>query len=287
MTETSPAAEASGIRALRIRFVEHLREGVAPLETFAHPRRCHAVAEATTPDDLVQPSTAASSLDDLRLLMVPSGSATPIEWQRRAEEWMHGGSTSGSQPTIDLLLRSERVLWRPGQAVIVGMPERCDELLPGLVQFAFYEQELRKLERGLDADWDIAQADIALTHGVGKEALARQGHVNTLTTRSSVRRMQFARLEPCLEKPSITLASPARRLAGELAAQAEVVERLHWVDDKLEVYEDLYELANDRLSEFAYFVREYRLEAWIIVLLVVECVLMSVELWLMFRGGGR
>jgi uncharacterized Rmd1/YagE family protein len=73
-------------------------------------------------------------------------------------------------------------------------------------------------------------------------------------------------------------------LARELAAQAEVVERFHWVDDKLEVYDDLYELANDRLSEFAYFMREYRLEAWIIVLLLVECVLMSVELWLLLRG---
>ena len=284
MPDTPPTADASGIRALRIRFVSHLPEGVKPLESFVHPHRCFAIAGAASPSELVQASAAADPLADLRVLLLPAGSVTPFEWQQRAEEWMHGPAAGGSPPTIDLLVRSERVLWRPGQAVIVGVAERCDELLPGLVQFAFYEQELRKLEQGLDADWDTAEADIPLTHSIGREALERRDHVDAMTRRTSVRRMQLARLESCLEKPSIALASPARRLAGELAVQAEVLERLHWADDKLEVYEDLYELANDRLSEFNYFAREYRLEFWIIILLLAEVVLMLVEIWLMVRG---
>src|SRR5260221_7082389 len=105
--------------------------------------------------------------------------------------------------------------------------------------------------------------------------------------RRTRRRMRFARLEPCLEKASIALAGPARRLATELAVQAEVIDRLGSLDDRLEVCEDLYELANDRLSEFTYFHREFRLELWIIVLLVAEVVVMSVELWLTIRGEQR
>jgi hypothetical protein len=223
-------------------------------------------------------------LIDLSVLLLPAGSATPFEWQRRAEEWMRPDPATGGPPTIDLLVRSERVLWRPGRAAIFGAPERCDELLPGLVQFAFYEHELRKLEQGLDAEWDTVEADIPLTHSVGRPALERREHVDAMTRRTSVRRMQLVRLESRLEKPSPALASPARRLAGELAVQAEVLERLHWADDKLEVYEDLYELANDRLSEFTYFIREYRLELWIIILLLAEVALMSVDICLTLRS---
>lgn len=284
MTDTPPTADATGIRALRIRFVSHLPDGTRPMESFIHPHRCFALAEVANPSDVVGSPPGGGPLVDLSVLLLPAGSATPFEWQRRAEEWMQPGPAPGSPPTIDLLVRSERALWRPGQAAIFGAPDRCDELLPGLVQFAFYEHELRKLEQGLDAEWDTVEADIPLTHSVGRPALERREHVDAMTRRTSVRRMQLVRLESCLEKPSPALASPARRLAGELAVQAEVLERLHWADDKLEVYEDLYELANDRLSEFTYFLREYRLEAWIIVLLLAEVVLMSVDIWLTLRS---
>ena len=63
---------------------------------------------------------------------------------------------------------------------------------------------------------------------------------------------------------------PSLRLARELAVQSEVVERLRVLDDQLEVVADLYELANDRLTEYSYFLREYRLERWILLALVAE-----------------
>ena len=153
-----------------------------------------------------------------------------------------------------------------------------------MIEFAFYEGELRKLESELEADWQTAEADTRLTHSVDPAALAQQSHVDVLTQRTALRRIRLARLGPCLERPSIALAGPARRLASELATQAEVVDRLGWVDDRLEVFEELYELANDRLTEFRYFLREYRLELWIIVLLVAEVVVMGAELWAIYNG---
>ena len=136
----------------------------------------------------------------------------------------------------------------------------------------------------MEAEWPTAEADARLTHSVDPPALAKQSHVDILTERTALRRIRLARLGPCLERPSIALAGPARRLASELATQAEVVDRLGWVDDRLEVFEDSYELANDRLSEFRYFLKEYRLELWIIVLLVAEVVIMGAELWVIYNG---
>lgn len=265
--------------ALRIRFVEQLPPGPAPLASFAHPATCFALAEKLTTADLLRlPVGPRPDDDQLRLLMLPAGMAAPQELQREAEEWMHHGGLSAGQPTVDLMLRSERILWRPGQSLLIGPPERLEELLPGLIEFAYCEGELRGLEEEIDGDWPVIEADIDLTHSVNADSLANRAHVDEMTVRTTRRRMRFARLEPCLEKPSISLPGPARRLASELATQAEVIDRLGWLNDKLEVAEDLYELANDRLTEFSYFHREYRLELWIIVLLVAEVVIMTLEL---------
>jgi hypothetical protein len=285
MTETPTNLAADGTSALRIRFVKQVSAGSAPLCSFADPYPRFAIAESLSVEELLAlPVAAEPEEDQLRLVLLPAGLASPLELQQRAEEWMHRGRLSAGQPTADLMLRSERILWRPGQALMIGPPDRLQEVLPGLVEFAFYEGELRKLERETEAEWEIAEVDVYLTHSVDAEALERRGHVDEMTLHVTRRRMRFARLEPCLEKASISLCGPARRLATELAMQAEVIDRLGWLDDRLEVCEDLYELANDRLSEFTYFNREFRLELWIIVLLVAEVVIMSVELWQLARG---
>ena len=284
MNETPSIVTVDGTKALRIRFVDRLPGGRPALATFAHPYPRFAVAESLGVEELLALSICPEPEEDrLRLLLLPAGLASPQELLKQAEEWMHRGGLSAGQPTADLMLRSERILWRPGQALMIGPPERLQEVLPGLIEFAFYEEELRRLEREIEADWETAGVDVYLTHSVGREEVKRRSHVDEMTVHMTRRRMRFARLEPFLEKSSIALPGPARRLATELAMQAEVIDRLGWLDDRIEVCEDLYELANDRLSEFSYFDREYRLELWIIVLLVAEVIIMSIELWATFR----
>ncbi len=103
------------------------------------------------------------------------------------------------------------MLWRPGKALLIGPPERLQEILSGVVEFAFYEGALWKLEREIESDWGIAEADVDLNHSVDRRSLARRSHVDEMTRRTLGRRMRFARLEPRLEKASI--GSPARLAA--------------------------------------------------------------------------
>ena len=68
----------------------------------------------------------------------------------------------------------------------------------------------------------------------------------------------------------------------------EVQDRLKALDDRLEVFEDVYELANDRLLEYGNFLTEARLEIWIIVILVAEVVLMLAEIgWGLYTWHSR
>jgi hypothetical protein len=280
MSDGPASAFAESPSAQRIRFVERLPDGATPLATFRDPYARWAIGESIELE-----SALASSLPspapggEFTFVFLPSGSTTPIELQRRAEAWVNESPLARESPAIDLVMQSDRILWRPGSAVVIGSSRRTGEVLAGLVEFSYYEAELRRLEQELDADWPAAEADVSLTHGVDRQALARRGHVNEMTRRMALRRIRFARLAPRLEKAPLALSGPMRRLFSELAQQAEVVDRLRSLDDRLEVFEDLYELANDRLGELSYFQKEHRLEAWILAMLLVEVCLMLFEIW--------
>ncbi len=109
----------------------------------------------------------------------------------------------------------------------------------------------------------------------------RLRHVHERTCTITERRIRYSRVERPLEKPSITLPGAGRRLVSELLVQCEVQDRLKAVDERLEVYEDTYELANDRLMEYGNFRAEAKLEIWIIVILLGELVLMLGEIGLL------
>jgi hypothetical protein len=267
-------------RAVRIRFVEAAPPDANVLRAFCHPAVRWAIGE---PADLEQVLAAdlpgLPQHDAFTLVFLPSGADSPIELQRRAESWVNDPRLPAEYPAIDLVVQSDRIVWRPGRALLIGSPRRVGELSAGLAEFSFFEAELRRLERELDADWPTAEADVSLTHIVDRRAMARRVHVDEMTRRTALRRIRLARLTPLLEKTPLTLSGPMRRLFSELAQQADAVDRLRAADDRLEVFEDLYELANDRLGEFGYFQRGQRLEAWILGVLVIEVLLMVFELW--------
>jgi hypothetical protein len=277
MTDLQPSSAA--VTALRIRFLADAPAAGRILAEFADPERRYALAETISPDALPPAGQDTVPLDELYVLSIPAGAATPFDAQQRAAAWMAKPAAPTAEPTLEIVMRSDRLLWRPGRALVQGAPERLDENLAALVEFAFYEGQLRRLETEIAADWPTAEADVPLTHQVDAQGLKRLAHVADMTRRTTLRRMRFARLEPHLEKPSAALPGSARRLAAELATQAEVVDRLKALDDRLEVHEDLYELANDRLSEFRYFRAEFWLEVGIIVILIVEIIEIAYEMW--------
>lgn len=282
MATDPTAAVVETASAERVRFLARAADGETSL-AFNDPYPRVAVSQPVAIQDLLASARPELPRDEILLLFLPAGSATPVELQRQAEQWMNDASLGVESPTIDIVLQSDRILWRPGRAVVVGAARRWPELRAGLVSFAFYEAELRRLERELEDDWNVAEADVVLTHSVDREALARRAQVDAMTRTTALRRIRYTRLAPHLEKSSPTLPGLARRLFSELALQAEATDRLKYLDDRLEVYQDLYESANDRLSEFAYYRSEWRLEIWIIALLVLEVVVMLGEMWLSWR----
>lgn len=286
MAASEPTADSSAIRLCRVSFKDAAPAGAEVLREFTDPYRRFAVVETMPLDDLPGPASTPEPQDEFHFLFLPGGSAESFDWQKKAEQWMTRPPAADAAPTVEILLRSDRVLWRPGRSLMIGAPERMTETLLALTDFSFYEGELRRLEEAIEADLDTAMRDAPLTTAaVTPRSLDALAHVSELATRMTLLRIRYARLERPLEKASVTLPGSGRRLVGELLMQTELADRLKAVDHRLEVYSDLYELANDRLSEYRYFRKEAVIEAWIVVILVAEVLLMIWEIGLLYHFG--
>jgi hypothetical protein len=254
-----------GAAAWCVRFPAAAAVGATALLEFGEQGRV-AVAEAMSSDAL------RGERDALLILHLPGGSASPPAARQAAEAWIAGPGV------VDLVLQSDRILWRLGRAVVIGAASDFDAYLRGLSSFCFYESELRRVEADLAAWWPVAQADVGLTHRVDTAAVRRWSHVGEMTEAITGARFRHVAIEGPLEKGPDALPGLARRLFNELALRGEVAHRLERLDDKIDTVADLYELANDRISEFSYFRREYVLEFLIIGVLALEVLLLLYEL---------
>ncbi|MGO8703624.1 MAG: hypothetical protein ACLQVA_07380 [Candidatus Brocadiia bacterium] len=267
--------------ALRIRFLPAAPPGAKVLARFRDPYDRVAVAETIALDRLPPAADAAEPFDEFHFLFLPSGSTnTPYEQQKRGEDWMQAppGDPFAVQP-IDLTLRNDRVLWRPGRALVLGAPDRMDEILTALVHFSFYEGEMRRLEQEIREDWPLVEKDLPLTHQVGAADLKRWPDANRRVRITALRRVRLTRLDLYLSKVPAQLTGNVRKVYAELLLWCpELPDRYIALDDQIEIYEDLYESANDRLSEYAYFRKEFIIEAWIVVILALELAAVVVEL---------
>ena len=261
---TIPPAGGASMRC--VRFPAKPPESATTLLDFVELGRV-AVVE-TVPADAAAPSDP----DVLLVVHLPGGNAVPAATREAAEAWIAGAGL------VDLTLQSDRILWRPGHALVIGGGADFDAYLQGLASFALYESELRRLERHLLTWWPVAQKDVPLTHRVDGRSLYRWRHVGKMTEAIAGARFRHVAIEGPLEKGPESLPGPARRLFIELALRIDATHRLERLDDRIDVVADLYELANDRLSEFSYFRREYVLEFLIIGVLALEVLLLLYEI---------
>ena len=262
--------------ALCVTFVTHAPQG-ATVEAIPGESRRIAVIRPIAFDELPTRPVDRAIEDELHVLCLPGGAATSPEELRRAQAWVGAETTPADQDRpAELLLQSDRIVWRPGCALLVG-PGGLDEYLPGLLTFSYLEGELRRLENEIEEWWPTAEQDTDLTHQVNARSLKRWEHVNGMTRSTTAARMRWGAISGPLDRPGTRMPALSRRLAAELAVHAETTARLALVDDRLEILCDLYELANDRLSEYRYFRSEAMLEWLIVAMLAVEAVLLLID----------
>jgi hypothetical protein len=257
----------------RIRFVAP--SGVKPLRSFTQPRPCAAVEESLS---LVatSPATFPEWTDQLDVMIVTPGTGgAPSAWLNVPEH-------PDAQPAIVVERSGGVVEWRPGRAVVRADSEHCDDLITALVEFAYYEGELRALERGVEAVEVNSAADTARAYRIRPQDSEHWPRFASLMEQCGRLRLNYVRLAPRLAKPSRSMSPEARRVVARLLAKADVPARLEAISERLEACEDLYEGATDRVADYKWYRTGHRLEWGIIFLLIMEVMLMSADLYVRY-----
>jgi hypothetical protein len=266
---TPPPRPTSTVTVRRLRFAPDAPAGAVVRRTFTQPRAIIAVELPMTLADL--PAAAEADPTDQCWIVL---SEEPI---RHLDEWFGG-------PAVVVEREDVSIRWRPGQAIVRAPADRHDEVLAALAEFAFHEGELRAIEAAVETQEPQAEADVPLATRVRRYDRRHWKRLGDTLEQLTHHRLTLARLEPRLAKPLRDLNPETRRLVNGLLRRADVPARLKAVDGRLEALEDLYDGAVDRIADFRWFHGGHRLETIIIILLLLEAVLMSIELAIHWGG---
>ena len=211
------------------------------------------------------------------LIFLPTGAQTSFDIQKQVEAWM--GSRPGEHGApYEVPYRSDRILWRRARAACFGIDEFYDDIRRALAYFSLCERELALLEDRITAGWSGVHEDIPLMHSVTRRELGRQPIVDLRTREAHDMRVAFFRLDTALERLDRVLSAPAQRIVLELAQQADTIDRLRLLDDAIEIAQEVYDTANDRLLEYRYFRSEVIMEIIIAILLLAEFVVVVLDI---------
>jgi hypothetical protein len=262
-------ASTQALRVSHFRFAPDARAGESVRRRFTQPRSMVAIEQPAEALSMVKPWP--ETLDDLYVVLA----STPLTSEARSkiDSWLAAPDHPDARPPLAVQLDAGTVRWRPGRAAAESAVDVCKDLVVALVEFSFFEGELRRLEQELVSHEASASQDVTFAYQVGQADRTQWKRLGQTMVSISRLRLTFARLEPGLRAASPSLPPDARKAITRLIAGADVPSRLEAFDSRLEVCEDLYEGAVDRIADFRWYRNGERLEIAIVVLLVLEVIL--------------
>jgi hypothetical protein len=276
MASMKTSKDTAAVSAALVRFVEKEADGETVLMRFDDPApMCAAVRIASLKDETIPAGLGEA---DLTVVMIASGLANRKERLEQARDWLKAQS---GPPAVRISLEETGwILFRSGQAVIAAPAEEMDGLLEAVVDFAHHERQLRLLETEAAANWNTAQGHLSLIHTVTNKELKKTKDVGNATKQAMLRRMSYARLEPHMTLTPERFKGAAREAARRLRERPSIEARLEAIDGQIEVYEDIYDMANQRRGEYENFIRGYRVEIAILLVLAAELFLIIWDVYL-------
>jgi hypothetical protein len=276
------AAQSPAIAITRVRFLAEVAPETKVLRVFREPRPCFAVEEAAEPRDLARQQLRQEGTDQLIVVLVPGTAAA--EAKKFSELMLEVADPSEASSTISIVVNGRSIQWQPGFALVQGRKVHgetngVEGILAALTDFAFYEGELRRLERALDSRERDAQADVARAYRIRFGDRRHWLRIGETIESLARMRLTYARLESELANAPRNVAIDARPVMTRLLDEALVEARLEAASNRLEAFEDLYEGATDRIADYRWYRSGEWLEVGIIFLLLVEIVLLALELY--------
>lgn len=270
---SNPTAPEKTVR--RLHFVPGSGGGSDVLMTFPDPLPHQAIWDSSGTETPSAPGTLLE--EGIEILMVSGQSGDPLGGNEDLFQWVAATAPPGILPAV-ITLHGAQVVWGTSRAALQAAPDRLDAFLLTLVEFCYFEAQLRKLEHEVADSWPQLEQDTATAHDVDAPDPEHYEDLGRRTDQVLKRRIRLARLSPHLYQPRPRRSPLAHQLMERLREKAHAEERIEALGSQMDVFERIYEMNSQRISDAKLSKKERTLEWVIIILLATETLLLLIDL---------
>jgi hypothetical protein len=257
----------------RVAFTSEAAPGQTVLLVFPAPVNRTAVVAADR-----APAKGAPQRPDeeLLILAVPAPVQEDADLLLSAREWADPGADGRASQVVSL--QGAQIVWAPGRAAVLAAEERLDAVRKAVIEAAFYDSELRSIERELGGLWPDLEADAPLAFEFNEKSVRGRRQLAQRFQRVLLLRARLARITPHVLSPHVHPPTLASQVGERLRERARFLHRVEAAGGQLEVFERVYEACGQRASDFMLARTGHLLEWGIIVLLFVQTILVVIDL---------
>ncbi|MEI7702714.1 MAG: hypothetical protein WCK86_23160 [Planctomycetia bacterium] len=166
----------------------------------------------------------------------------------------------------------------PGRVAISGVEERIRAVTGAALEFFWLDSEVRRLERVTGERWEELEEDTPAAFELTESLLNRREQLQARFQQMITSKTAVARLAPMIECPATYPPTLSSQAGERLREKSRLGDRLQFLREQVEVFEKVYELCGQRVSDFVSSRKSHLLEWIIIVLLAFETLLLVVDL---------
>jgi hypothetical protein len=259
-----------GTDVQRVAFVADRSDGRPVLLEFPAPVNRLAVLAADRPE---KPLVGGR----LSVLSVPVPAVDNPELVLRAREWVDAVALAG-RPSQVVTLQGAQIVWAEGRAAVLAPADRLEGARRAVIEATYYDAELGDIERELAGLWPELEADTPLAFEFGERSLNDRRRLADRFRRLVALRARLARITPHVLCPHVHPPTLASQLGERLRERTRMAHRVEAADGQLAVFERVYEACGQRSSDFMLARTGHVLEWVIIILLLSQTVLLTVDL---------
>jgi hypothetical protein len=265
-----PALLPSNAELQRVGFPERRAANQSVLVEFPPPINRVAVLRGSGASAAKEPLTPGEVL----LLAIPGQSTDNEELTAQVRTWATGSS---SAPSHIVMLQGAHIVWGDGHIAVFAQADRLDAVRKALIESAYYEMELRALERDLGEMWPDMEKDTPLAFEFREKSLRVRRQLSERFRQLLLLRARLERVSPNISLPHVHPPTLASQIGERMRERLRMAHRTESLSDQLEVFERIYDACGQRASEFQHARTSHTLEWIIIILLLAQTIMVSIE----------
>jgi hypothetical protein len=252
----------------QIQFVSKLAGKQNVLWEFPHP--IHRWAVESQPDQPIEHVAAESVL----ILSVPTTDLQDdVEMLQQVQRWVDASSQADPK-SLMMTLQGTQIFWNHGRLAVLAAPDRLRTITTAMIEFAFYDAELREIERKLGDAWPDLEADMPLAFEFNDQSISRRKQLLQRFQQVLLMRGRLSRIAPHVHSPHVHPATLASQVAERMKERSRMIHRHEYLEEQIEVFERVYEMCGQRSSDFM-LTRSGNTLEWIIIVLLGTQILLS------------